>query len=199
MNILSSRKNLYVVYLLPILLFVVVVVLVLRLQLPDKNERKHVVNDGDYYVGVQLIELAPQRADGSAWDSFDGSAPDVYFSIFWQGQQIYESSVKYDSLLSFWSETQLDIRRTAIVGGIASLDDVIAGGRIRVAKGVPLKVSIYERDIIGDTHIGTFELQSIELFEGLTTYRDPLPEVKRVVIRALSLGSLPRLFSEGAR
>lgn len=186
----------YVVRSLPVLLFVVVVALTFVVQLPSKKLLRHVVDDGDYYVGVQLVELTPQRADGSAWDSLDGSAPDVYFSIYWQGQQIYQSSVKSDSLLSFWSEAQLDLRKTAIVGGVASLDDVIAGGRIRVAKGVPVQFSFYEKDLITDTQIGTFDLESSELFEGLTTYRDPLPEVKRIVIRAVPLGSLPSLFSE---
>lgn len=153
---------------------------------------KLVTSGGDYYIGVKLVEVSPKKADGSAWDS--GSAPDLFFRLEWQGLTIFESSVKSDTLIAHWSEAEFDLREIALEGKKASLDEIIAGGKIRVDAQKPLSIILVESDLVGSDEIGRVELQVTELKLGLQTLIKPIPGVERLVIRVVALESLPKFM-----
>lgn len=155
-----------------------------------------VVLGQDYYVGVQLVELNQHDGKGKDWDSLDSSAPDPFFTIKWQDQIIFTSSVKSDSLIAQWSEAELDIRKMALEGIRASLDDVISGGRVRIAPDLPITITIYDKDLVATDEIGSFKVDTRELAIGEQTFDNPIPGVKRLVLRTLPLESLPHLFQE---
>jgi hypothetical protein len=150
----------------------------------------------DYYIGVQLVELNQHDSKGNEWDSVDGSAPDPFFTIKWQDQIIFTGSVKSDCLIAQWSEAEFNVRKMALEGTRASLDDVIAGGRVRIAPDLPVTITLYDKDLVANDEIGSFIVDTNNLFLGEQTFDNPMPGIKRLVLRTLPLASLPHLFQE---
>lgn len=155
-----------------------------------------VPTEQDYYVGVQLVEVTATDKDGESWDSFNDSGPDLYVVFHWQGVKVFKSSAKEDSLIAHWSEAEFDLRDYALQGKPTSIDDVIAGARVRISETEPLTITLYEKDLLKDDLIASFDIDLTKLTEGTHTITDPAPSVKRVVLRVLPFSALPSLFGE---
>lgn len=159
--------------------------------------KKTIEENKDFYVGIQLIEVTPKKADGSVWDRINDSGPDLYVQFNWQGQRIFQSSVKEDSLIAHWSEAEFDLRDYALKGAPTSIDDVIAGARIQVRKDAPLTITIFEDDLMFDDKVASFEVDLTSLTEGTHVIENPAPQVRRVELRVLPFSALPSLFNAG--
>lgn len=163
----------------------------------DSPVKQTVPENSDFYVGIQLIEVNPTQEDGSVWDGINDSGPDLYVQFHWQGQRIFQSSVKEDSLIAHWSEAEFDLRDYALKGKPTSIDDVISGARIQVRKDAPLRVVVYEDDLLRDDFVGEFTVDLTTLTEGTHVIQNPTPQIKRVELRVLPFSALPSLFSSG--
>ena len=72
---------------------------------PNAEQMKNQATDllgKNYYLYLSEIELFPTNEDSKNWDSGDGG-PDVAYSIKWQGNEVFESTTKDDTLLANWS------------------------------------------------------------------------------------------------
>ena len=148
----------------------------------------------DYYVQPVLLEVRPTNAAGSAWDPYDTTGPDLFIQMFWQGQRIFESSTKKDSLLARWSNAEVDVRELALTGKKASVDDVIPAGRITVRENEQLELRIYDADLLGnDELIATVSIPTKELHMDEFTYYNPKNSVARLTIKVFPLDSIPDL------
>lgn len=77
----------------------------------------------EYMIYVRKIEVSPKKADGKAWD-INGSAPDIFYKMTWKGNQIFESDVKKDSLITEWIPIGIDLKESILKGGV-SIDQAL--------------------------------------------------------------------------
>ena len=142
---------------------------------------------GDYYVAVSLVEVAPTDKNGSSWETLGSTAPDPYVEIWWQGTLVFKSSVKEDTLIASWSDTELSLRDMALLGKKVSVDDVRQGARVNVRKGEMISFKIYDEDNISDTLIGEQSMAVTELRLGDQVLTPTGSSIRRMVIRTLPL------------
>lgn len=187
--------------LIPIILVVVTGRVVRSLNSHERHNREteYVMDGGDYYVQPTLVQVAPRNDLNQEWDSLDNSGPDLYVEIYWQGQRVYTSSVKADSLLARWSNAEVDVRNLALTGKRASVDDVIPAARIQIKENDSISVRVYDRDVLGkDEEIGSLEIPSKFLRLGQHDYTKEGSLVRRLVLKTFSLHSVPDLTDQDA-
>ncbi len=85
-----------------------------------------VAEEAHYYVLLDLVEVEP-----GDWDT-NGSPPDLFYRIRWQGHEVFESAAKDDTLVAKWSNVSLAI---GDVVRSVSIDDSIKAARITARKG----------------------------------------------------------------
>ena len=90
-----------------------------------------------YYVLLAVVEVEPEKRPGKPWDS-GGSAPDLYYEIWWQGTEVFESATKSDTLVARWTNVAVDLKDVA--KGV-SLDDSIKAARIAARSGTRPRTS----------------------------------------------------------
>ena len=150
----------------------------------------------DYYLFIRTAEFYPQQSDGSAWDRIGGAAPDLRYSLAWQGLVVYESPVRNDTLIGLWDpinidlasalpllgEGKLELASTLNQGAIVTLDPDREDGGV-------LTVNFWDQDSVGlgSDAAGQIELPLAELREGDNVFHfEQTTEnaVKRVVLGA---------------
>lgn len=152
----------------------------------------------DYYVMVSVVELTEKDRDGGAWDTFGGSAPDIYVQIVWRGHTVYTSETKPDTLVAAWSSAEIDPISHVLKGRHLSIDDVIQGARINIANDDTITIRVLDADRLRfDTVAGEKTLLTTELFEGKHTYLFEEPGIKRLVLNVIDIGRHPDLFGSG--
>ncbi len=149
----------------------------------------------DYYVLVQLVELAATDANGNAWDSVNDSAPDIMVEIDWRGQRVYRSTTKSDSFVGKWSAAEIDLRKIAISGEATSVESVIRAARVNIAPEEKLTVTVYDTDFLNEgDKAGTLEVVTTDLLVGQHTYENPTPAIKRLVLKVVSMDASPEML-----
>jgi len=139
-----------------------------------------------YYVLLTLIEVAPETESGDAWD-MGGGAPDIVYEIRWQGQRVFRSSKKSDTLVAKWSNTSIGV--SDVVDGV-SIDSSIKAARITVRRGEDLEFIVYDNDIASPDEIGRWTIASTDLRQGDQTWRDPGGRVVSATCRVLPMDDL---------
>lgn len=134
-----------------------------------------------YYVLLPAIEVGPLRANGKGWDR-NGSAPDVYYEIRWQGHRVFESSTKDDTFVARWSTASIE---PGDVLKAVSIDDSIKAARITARPGERIEVRVWDDDLAGDDLIGAFDVAVDSLRLGEQTWERPGGQLVRVVCRVL--------------
>jgi len=123
-----------------------------------------------YYVFLTVVEVEPRDADGDAWDS-RGGAPDLYYKIRWQGQTVFESSTKDDTLVAKWTNVSVEL---GDVVEAVSLDDSIKAARITARPGDTLEFSVYDKDTTsGDDLVGAWTVPVASLHAGDQQWEKP--------------------------
>ena len=83
----------------------------------------------DYYLCPVLIEAAPGRLakswfedklESKAWD-INGTAPDIQCNLTWNGNVVYTSSPKADSLIATWSPVGTDVANLISTGNMPAV------------------------------------------------------------------------------
>ena len=62
------------------------------------NTGDRLIQGKSYYLYASEIELYPSNQEGKPWDRGE-DGPDIKYQIKWLGNEIFESTVKDDSLL----------------------------------------------------------------------------------------------------
>ncbi|MHC4818566.1 MAG: hypothetical protein ACYTF8_10975 [Planctomycetota bacterium] len=145
---------------------------------PPLREGEH------YYVLLSVIEVAARDEGDEAWDQVGGEAPDLFYEIHWQGQKVFESSVKDDTLVAKWSNIAVDI---GDVVKAVSLDDSIKAARITARTGEVLEFVVHDHDVTSDDLIGRWEVPVAELRIGDQKWSEPAGRLISVTCRVLPL------------
>ncbi|MFK7790630.1 MAG: hypothetical protein AB8C95_14195 [Phycisphaeraceae bacterium] len=141
----------------------------------------------DYYLMVRTIELYPTRPGGKAWDRLDGSGPDIQFNLTWQGNTIFESQKKGDTLIGSWDAISLDVK-SAILNGKVDLASSIDAAIIRVQDDADVKLEVWDSDLPGSDAAGTATMNLKKFKLGDNTFAFEATEtnaIKRIVVRVI--------------
>lgn len=144
-----------------------------------------------YYLFASEIELFPTDVENEAWDAGD-NGPDVRYRILWQGNEVFESDKKEDSLIADWSGLSVELDWTDLLGKSVSPDKVIKAARVRYEKGGRVELEVEDVDVTSDDDAGRIELDLSELRVGRNEFdyeKNSLSAVRRVVLRALPVDS----------
>ncbi len=126
---------------------------------PAAGASKGVEAEHHYYVLLTLIEVTPKTNEGKKWDP-DGSGPDLYYRIHWQGHPVFESATKSDTLLAKWSNASVGI---GALTEQVSLDDSIKAARITARAGDELEIVILDRDVFKDDVVARWKVPVMTL------------------------------------
>jgi len=144
-----------------------------------------------YYVYASEIELYPTNNEGKAWDTGDGG-PDIKYHIKWLGNEIFESTVKDNSLLANWSGLQIDLKWSDLLGKTISPNEAIQAARIRYEPKASIEVNIKDSDLAKDDLAGnlTIELKTLRIGKNDREYsKVSNNSVRNVVLTVLPIDS----------
>ncbi|MHC4960101.1 MAG: hypothetical protein ACYTGN_17220 [Planctomycetota bacterium] len=153
---------------------------------PDKTAPPTVRAETQYYVFLTMVEAAPKDEDGDGWDT-GGSAPDIAYEIRWQGQVVFESTKKSNTLVAKWSTTTLEAGD--VLKGI-SIDDAIKAARVTVRPREELEFVVYDRDVAGDDLIGKWTVLTDALKLGDQAWKKPGGGVVSAICRVLPIDNV---------
>ena len=145
----------------------------------------HLLAGHDYYLHVNLIELTERRPDGKAWDSVDGSGPDIKFSLTWRHNVIWNSPEKPDTLIGSWDFLKVDLRQMIVTGGPTDLEGMVNAPLVHCEKGETVELKVWDNDTVGSDDAGSLVLKLDDLRPGENTLTPPLDKqhaIKRVVL-----------------
>ena len=111
----------------------------------------------NYYLYLSEIELFPTNEDSKNWDSGDGG-PDISYSIKWQGNEVFESTTKDDTLLANWSGLQIDLKWSDLLGKTISPNEAIQAARVRYQKNESVSAIVVDKDLAKMTKPELFRL-----------------------------------------
>jgi hypothetical protein len=148
----------------------------------------------DYYICPVLIETNPQRLarswfgdklESKAWD-INGTAPDIQCNLTWNGNVVFTSSPKADSLIATWSPIGTDVANLISTGKI-SLDSVIQAATIKYEEGGSVTLLAWDNDGVTKEEICRVDipLETLDIGENVIAV-DDLPQVLRIVILAIA-------------
>lgn len=147
-----------------------------------------------YYLFASEIELYPTNLKNDAWDG-GKNGPDIRYRILWQGNQVFESEEKEDSLIADWSGLSLDLEWSDLMGKSISPDEAIKAARIRYEKGGLVEVEVEDDDVADDDEAGRAEIQLKDLRLGrneIPFEKTSVNAVRRINLRVLPHGSAIR-------
>lgn len=158
-----------------------------RASAPQAPPISGVEEEVHYYVLLDLIEVEP-----GDWDN--GSPPDLFYCVRWQGQEVFRSATKDDTLVAKWSNVALtpgDVLRAV------SIDDSIKAARITARKGDVIEFAVYDTDVGRDDPIGSWTVPVEKLRVGDQAWSRPGGRVVAAHCRVLPIegvdfGSLTR-------
>ena len=145
-----------------------------------------VAAEQQYYVMLASLEVSPKDADGDAWDG-DGSGPDLYYEVFWQGQKVFESSTKDDTLVAKWSSSAI---RIGDLFEAVSVDDSIKAARVSARAGQPLEIAVFDKDLGSDDEVARWSVDPLTLSVTDQRVKKPCPGIVSAVVRVLALNGV---------
>ncbi|MHC4547488.1 MAG: C2 domain-containing protein [Planctomycetota bacterium] len=146
-------------------------------------EPARVAEGEHYYVLLTVVEVMPRDGEDETWDVGD-EAPDLFYEIRWQGQRVFESSTKEDTLVAKWSNVAVAL--SDVVDAV-SLDDAIKAARITARGDGELEFAVYDRDVGRDDLVGRWTVPVEELREGDQRWERPAGRLVSATCRVLAL------------
>lgn len=98
-----------------------------------------------YAIWITEAEVSPKNPEGSTWDS-DSSAPDLCAMIAWQDQIVLRTVVVQDAIIACWEPVAVDIG--SVLRGEISTSSVQRVARVRLEKGQPLVIGVFDEDLL---------------------------------------------------
>jgi hypothetical protein len=145
---------------------------------PQPPPVSRVTEEAHYYVLLDLVEVEP-----GDWDT-NGSPPDLFYRIRWQGHEVFESATKEDTLLAKWSNAALSLDN--VVRSV-SIDDSIKAARITARKGEVVEFLVYDGDVGRDDLVGSWTVPVGELRVGDQAWSRPGGRVVSAQCRVLPI------------
>ena len=145
----------------------------------------------NYYLYLSEIELFPTNEDSKNWDSGDGG-PDIAYSIKWQGNEVFESTTKDDTLLANWSGLQIDLKWSDLLGKTISPNEAIQAARVRYQKDGSVTVIVLDNDLAKDDSAGkiTIALSTLRMGKNKRDFKKEGKNcVRRLVLTVLPIDS----------
>ena len=149
------------------------------------------MNGKAYYLFASLIELYPKNLEGENWDLGDGG-PDICYRVLWQGNEVFKSKVKDDSLIADWSGLGVELEWSDLLGKKFSPDEVIKGARVRSTGDQHVAVEVVDGDVADDAEAGRVENLFKDLLVGTNEFKYEKTSdsaIRRVVLRVLPVDS----------
>ncbi|MDA7757138.1 hypothetical protein N8920_04500 [Opitutales bacterium] len=154
--------------------------------LPNSGEK--LLSGKNYYTYISEIELYPSNEEGKPWDQGD-DGPDIKYQIKWLGNEVFESSVKDDSLLANWSGLQIDLNWSDLLGKTLSPNETIQAARIRYDALSSIEVIVKDSDLAKDDLAGNLNIELKTLRIGKN--RKDFPKKTDNCIRRIEITVLP--------
>ena len=142
----------------------------------------------DYYVLVKLVEVAPERPGGGKWDRAGYAAPDLTYNVIWQGQTVFSSGVRDDTLIGSWDLLGVDLKDVLKSGGTVEAEGLLKAPIVRVEPGTTFDVEVWDKDAMASDLAGRVTVRPEELFSGDNTIRPTINganAVKRIVVQLI--------------
>jgi hypothetical protein len=149
------------------------------------------VNGKTYYLFASLMELYPKNLEGENWDLGDGG-PDIRYRVLWQGNEVFKSKVKDDSLIADWSGLGVELEWSDLLGKKFSPDEVIKGARVRSADDQYVAIEVVDSDVADNDEAGSVEILFKDLRLGTNEFKYEKTSdsaIRRVVLRVLPVDS----------
>lgn len=124
----------------------------------DEKAGGRLVEGKNYYLYLSEIELFPTNEGSKSWDSGDGG-PDIAYYIKWQGNEIFKSTTKEDSLLANWSGLQIDLKWSDLLGKTISPNEAIQAARLRYQTDGSVSAIVVDKDLAKDDEAGNIQLE----------------------------------------
>jgi hypothetical protein len=126
------------------------------------------VSGKEYMIYIRNIEVQSRKANGKAWDSGD-TAPDIFYTLSWKKNKIYESDKKSDSLIAEWIPVGVSLK-DSIMSGKVSVDQAISLPIVKFDKEVQesdeLLFNIIDSDVLSNDGIEDLRVYLSKLKEG---------------------------------
>ena len=152
------------------------------------NTGDRLIQGKSYYLYASEIELYPSNQVGKSWDRGE-DGPDIKYQIKWLGNEIFESTVKEDSLLGNWSGLQIDLKWSDLLGKTISPNEAIQAARIRYEPKSSIEIVIKDSDLAKDDLAGNIEIDLKSLRVGKNSRQ--FPKDSGTSVRSLILTLLP--------
>lgn len=124
-----------------------------------------------YRIFVRSIIVPAMDEDGDHWDNSGGSeAPDIYFKIIYQGNQIYESSTIDDSLVAEYSPVKAGI--LDVLTQKNASDYLEAANVACENSSADIGILVLDSDTVSDDEIGDIIVKLTDLKEGNNNLRN---------------------------
>lgn len=138
--------------------------------------------DHTYYVYVKELEVDPVKANGGKWDHLDGSAPDLRYSIAWQGNGVYQSLVRKDQLVAHWDILSVDLTDVVRQKGRVDPQSLISAPLIHTSASAVITLEAWDVDPVGSDAAGKMEIDLMKLHVGDNTIETIPKPMKRLVL-----------------
>ncbi|MEM9915365.1 MAG: hypothetical protein AAF911_10420 [Planctomycetota bacterium] len=158
----------------------------------------------DYYVFVKTIELYPRQPGDKTWDKLDGSAPDIRYSLTWNGHTGFTSDTRDDTLIGLWDPITLDVADALPMLGDGKLElrsTLNQGIILNATDDQTLTINVWDQDTpgLGSDAAGQVVLQVADLLQGdqtLTFEESEHNAIKRIVLGTTDTGQPLRSLIE---
>ncbi len=117
-----------------------------------------------YAVWVKELEVAPRRADGSAWD-LDQSAPDLAVAIGLEGHELLRTVVADNSMVATWDAVALKV--STLLKGEISRSEAQRLAKFRAGSKNRMSVGVFDHDLLSTEAIGGTSFGLTQLHLGL--------------------------------
>lgn len=155
------------------------------------NNGDKLISMKSYYLYASEIELYPNNQEGKPWDRGE-DGPDIKYQIKWLGNEIFESTVKDDSLLGNWSGLQIDLKWSDLLGKTLSPNEAIQAARIRYEAKSSVEIIVKDSDLAKDDLAGNLEidLKSLRVGKNPREFpKDSVNSVRSIIITVLPIDS----------
>ncbi|NQZ57596.1 MAG: hypothetical protein HRT88_09055 [Lentisphaeraceae bacterium] len=157
----------------------------------DEPNPDGTLNSGKkYMVYIRQIEVAPKKANGKDWDPRN-SAPDIFYTLTWQNNQIYKSDTKKNALITEWLPVGVDALDSLRKMGV-SLDQVISLPIVKYEKNdeqtnkLVFKISDDDWDQNDEIDILTVYINKLKPGDNVFSFtEDHGRSLRKVVIRVI--------------
>jgi len=119
--------------------------------------------DRPYILYLSEIEAQPSMPGGVGWDLGDDSAPDLYYEVWWQGNQVYESDIRLDGLIANFVPVGLNLKES-LLNGTVSVDQAVRAPLVSYSAAAGdssyVEIRVYDDDPfpMSDDDVGQFRV-----------------------------------------